>query len=186
MKFLIHILPLALFLIISSCSSKQKNNHNETHDKSNDINSTAFVPLSEFMSDIDIYADAVYDEMIEELPEEEITPEEAANKLGKGIQSEIVLPNGEPITLITDNSIKEWGSGSWQRKGHAIELYTGEGSTYYTIICGYLFIGSYDERTGNCCVEEWDDVDQSFYDYCYHPVESANGKILKSLKWYMI
>lgn len=207
MKFLTRIFSLTLFLIISSCSSKQIDNRNETHDKTNDIDSTAFVPLSEFMSDIDIHAgesidgDIVFlesneimlieeevpdleDELLEELPEEEITPEEAANKLGKGIQAEIILPNGQPITLMTDNSIKEWNDGIWEHKKGALELYSGEGIICYTIIWGYLYLGSYDERTGNCCVQEWDDEDQSFYEYCYQPIEKINGKALKSLKWY--
>lgn len=103
------------------------------------------------------------------------------------LYAEFVTNDGRKYSLIKDGTVAELsGDASWWKKDGAIVVFTGEGTSHWTLLDGYLYEGYYED--GQCWQIEWvggeegssegglDDVG-----YIPHP---SRGEKLKSLKVY--
>ena len=104
----------------------------------------------------------------------------------KDVYAHIVLPDDRRITLKTDHTIPEFSlDADWKITDGAIVIFTGEGTSFLTIIDGILYEGRYED--GKCWIEEWvggkEGEEGSLEDVGYTPVPSK-GKRLKGIKIY--
>lgn len=92
-----------------------------------------------------------------------------------------VYDNGKTLNFRSDKTIAEIPGVSWGKVKNALVYYTGEGTSYISIIDGYEYEGEYRED-GKCWREEWNATDECLDDVGYTPTKD-NGKKLKSFKW---
>ena len=92
-----------------------------------------------------------------------------------------VYDNGKTLHFRSDKTIAEIPGASWDKVKNALVYYTGEGTSYISIIDGYEYEGEYRED-GKCWREEWNASDECLDDVTYPPTK-ANGKRLKSFEW---
>lgn len=105
-----------------------------------------------------------------------------SGKISNDKYAEIVLPWGVKITLKADHTIPELSpEASWEIKDDALLIFSGEGTTYWTIIGEYLYEGYYED--GLYWVQEWDTETKCFVDEGFPPMPSM-GEKLKSIKIY--
>lgn len=104
------------------------------------------------------------------------------------IYAEVELRDGRTITLNNDFSVKEWGGDAYWEKGenNTLVIFTGEGTSYISIIGGYVYEGYYHD--GQCWVEEWVDGEEGseeggLEDVGYIPIPSK-GEKLKNIKFF--
>lgn len=110
------------------------------------------------------------------------TIKNGSKQISNDIYAELVLPWDKSITLKSDHSIPELPEdANWEIKDEAIVIYSGEGTTYWTIIDGYLYEGFYED--GYYWVQEWDTETESFVEEGFPPMPSM-GEKLKSFKIY--
>lgn len=89
--------------------------------------------------------------------------------------------NGKILHFKSDKTIAEIPGVSWNKVKNALVYYTGEGTSYISIIDGYEYDGMYQED-GKCWREEWDPTNECLDDVGYTPTKDK-GKKLKSFKW---
>lgn len=99
----------------------------------------------------------------------------------KDIAAIAVYDNGKTLHFRSDKTIAEIPGVSWDKVKNALIYYTGEGTSYISIIDGYEYEGEYRED-GKCWREEWNASDECLDDVGYTPTKD-NGKKLKSFKW---
>lgn len=99
----------------------------------------------------------------------------------KDIAAITVYDNGKTLHFKSDKTIAEIPGVSWDKVKNALVYYTGEGTSYISIIDGYEYEGEYREDD-KCWREEWNASDECLDDVAYPPTK-ANGKKLKSFEW---
>lgn len=92
-----------------------------------------------------------------------------------------VYDDGKTLHFRTDKTIAEIPGVSWSKVKNALVYYTGEGTSFKSIIDGYEYEGEY-QQNGKCWREEWNASDECLDDVGYTPTKD-NGKKLKSFKW---
>ncbi len=108
-------------------------------------------------------------------------------KLKKGIVGEITYPcadceNSKYVnyTLYKNHTLyKGVRDGDWNKVGKAIVIFTGEGTTYYTILNGYVYEGMYHEKSGLCSYEDWNEETEGLEDFYYRPTPSKGVKLTR-------
>lgn len=151
---------------------------------------TAFIIAAAALviSSIAIYARITsFNRAIDNLSPEDLMPHDAEKILSDdaddGIAGKAVLADGRERTFLTDHTIPELNGAAWEWKGKALVYYSGEGSSYLTIIDGYEYEGYYDQKDGMCYYEVSDPGCQCLDDEGYYPIPSK-GRRLKSFKWF--
>ena len=139
------------------------------------------------ISSIAIYARiTTFNRAMENLSPEDIMPHDAkkisSNDADDGISGKAVLADGTELTFLTDHTIPELNGAAWEMAGEAIVYYSGEGTTFYTIMDGYEYRGEYSPEDGMCHFEDYDADSGYMDDLTYYPVPSK-GTRLKSFKW---
>lgn len=99
----------------------------------------------------------------------------------KDIAAIAVYDNGKTLHFRLDKTIAEIPGASWDKVKNALVYYTGEGTSFMSIIDGYEYEGEY-RQDGKCWKEEWNASDECLEDVGYTPAKEK-GKKLKSLKW---
>lgn len=99
----------------------------------------------------------------------------------KDVAAIAVYDNGKTLHFKSDKTIAEIPGVSWDKVKNALVYYTGEGTSYISIIDGYEYEGEYRED-GKCWREEWNASDECLDDVGYTPTKD-NGKKLTSFKW---
>lgn len=99
----------------------------------------------------------------------------------KDVAAIAIYDNGKTLHFKTDKTIAEIPGVSWDKVKNALVYYTGEGTSFISIIDGYEYEGEYRED-GKCWREEWNATDECLDDVGYTPTKD-NGKKLKSFKW---
>lgn len=157
-----------LMLINISCNKKS-----DSHIRNNDTTSEM---VMETQSDsITGSNDSASEERIERQSESD------------GVYAEFVTKEGRKYTLKTDSTVAELsGDAAWWKKDGAIVVFTGEGTSHWTLLDGYLYEGYYED--GQCWQEEWVGGEEGgpeggLEDVGYIP-KPSRGEKLKSLKIY--
>lgn len=140
------------------------------------------------ISSIAIYARiTTFNRAMENISPEDLMPHDAkkilSNDADDGIAGKAVLADGRELTFLTDHTIPELNGATWEWKGEAIVFYSGEGTTFYTIIDGYEYRGEYSPEDGMCYYEVYDPDYGSMDEEGYYPIPSE-GTRLKSFKWF--
>ena len=99
----------------------------------------------------------------------------------EGVAAIAVLNNGKTLHFKSDKTIAEIPESSWEKVKNALVYYTGEGTSYMSIIDGYEYEGEY-RQDGKCWKEEWNASDECLDDVGYIPSKDK-GKKLKSFEW---
>lgn len=123
------------------------------------------------------YANAPLPDMIEEIEEDSLS----STEFKAGIVGEAVLADGRKLTFLSGGKIVDWEIAVWEKVDKAIVIYTGEGTTFMSLIDGYSYWGDY--RDGKCWNEEWDDTTESLEDVGYVPTPDKGEKLI-SFRWY--
>ncbi len=92
----------------------------------------------------------------------------------KNVAAIAVYDSGKKLHFKSDKTIAELPAGSWNKVKNALVYYTGEGTSYMSIIDGYEYEGEYRED-GKCWSEEWNASDECLDDVGYTPTKD-NGK----------
>lgn len=175
-------LPLILspcLLLISACSGAATSTaDNDSVTAISTIDSISPSVDTTDMGDTVIAADEVADTK----PEEDAIK---AAKLKQGIIGEVIISPNHTFNLYKDHRIHSYPSdGDWQKYGEIITIFTGEGTSYITIINGFAYDGYYDPSTGECCYEDWvgDEESGGLENVCYKPTPSKGEKA--KVIWY--
>lgn len=99
----------------------------------------------------------------------------------KDVAAIAVYGDGKKLHFKSDKTIAEIPGASWDKVKDALVYYTGEGTSYMSIIDGYEYEGEY-KSNGKCWEEEWNTSDECLEDVGYTPTKDK-GKKLKSFKW---
>lgn len=103
--------------------------------------------------------------------------------LPDGVYAEYILGDGRTYSLKENGAVLCDGEiltgANWSFEDKAIVIYTGEGTSFFTILDGYLYGGYY--KNGQCWVEEWvgDGEDGGLEDVGYIPTPDKGEKIKK-------
>jgi len=81
-----------------------------------------------------------------------------------------VYDDGKTLHFRTDKTIAEIPCVSWSKVKNAIVYYTGEGTSFKSIIDGYEYEGEY-QQNGKCWREEWNASDE-----CLDDVDTSRPK----------
>lgn len=99
----------------------------------------------------------------------------------KDVAAIAVYDNGKTLHFRTDKTIAEIPGTSWDKVKNALVYYTGEGTSFKSIIDGYEYEGEY-RQDGKCWNEVWNASDECLDDVGYIPTKDK-GKKLKSFEW---
>lgn len=99
----------------------------------------------------------------------------------KDVAAIAVYDNSKTLHFRLNKTIAEIPGVSWDKVKNALVYYTGEGTSFKSIIDGYEYEGEYRED-GKCWREEWNATDECLEDVGYTPTKDK-GKKLKNFKW---
>lgn len=99
----------------------------------------------------------------------------------KDVAAIAVYDNGKTLHFRLNKTIAEIPGVSWDKVKNALVYYTGEGTSFKSIIDGYEYEGEYRED-GKCWREEWNATDE-YLEYVGYTPTKDKGKKLKSFKW---
>ncbi len=111
--------------------------------------------------------------------------EENSDKLNAGIRGEAICADGRTMTFKTDGTIPELSlDARWEIIDNVVVIFTGEGTAYWSIIDGYIYVGRYED--GQCWNEEWvGDGDSGGLDVVGYTPEPSKGEKLREFHWYV-
>ncbi len=99
----------------------------------------------------------------------------------KDVAAIAVYDNSKTLHFRLNKTIAEIPGVSWDKVKNALVYYTGEGTSFKSIIDGYEYEGEYRED-GKCWREEWNATDE-YLEYVGYTPTKDKGKKLKSFKW---